>query len=585
MATVLTILACRNILLANSPRAEVKFVRRLALLATFLLAVSCSAHAQVAGVHFKVRAVLVDKDLNQKPVPHLALSLQRADAPGEPVAMKTSLDGSAEATLPPGKYKLTTPQPLDFQGKHYQWELNVDLSSGDVSLELSNDNAQITDMKIVDTAPEVAAHPADELSTQFKRLQNSVVTVYSEFGHGTGFIVDPSGLVITNDHVVEKSEYLSVQFDEKRKTAATLLASDSQKDIAVLWVNLAADSDAVVAPIARNESGKSAAIEGDRVFTIGSPLTLHKVLTTGVVSHVEPKSIISDININPGNSGGPLFNSAGLVIGVTTFNAQSRSGPGLSGIVRIEEALPLIEQARNSMKASSAAPPSAVLLPVEPIDPFPIDALRATVPEGKVNTTPYFFPVGDFDVMIITPALQYRFYATRQKALEKEREKRDKKRGDSQTEKPDGPDVKNWEADEHKPEITIRVEPQLKVKFWASMAAPRGQLKARFKTDFYRMRLLCGASAITPILPAKFPVGGFNAGSIDISDTTFVGLYDFLPEAIAPACGPVTLEIYPDKTSPPVVKVLDQATIQAVWTDFEPYRKSQTTLPATPPKN
>jgi hypothetical protein len=202
-----------------------------------------------------------------------------------------------------------------------------------------------------------------------------------------------------------------------------------------------------------------------------------------------------------------------------------------------------------------------------------------------VNTTPYFFPVGDFDVMIITPALQYRFYATRQKALEKEREKRDKKRGDNQTDKPNGPDVKNWEADEHKPEITIRVEPQLKVKFWASMAAPRGQVKARFKTDFYRMRLLCGTNAITPILPAKYPVGGFNAGSIDISDTTFVGLYDFLPEAIAPACGPVTLEIYPDKTSPPIVKTLDQATIEAVWTDFEPYRKSQTTLPATPPKN
>lgn len=595
MARRLTNLACGNILLANSPRSEVKFVRRLALLATFLLAVSCSAHAQVAGVHFKVRAILVDKDLNQKPVPHLALSLQRADVPREPVTMKTSLDGSAEATLPPGKYKLSTAHPVDFQGKHYQWELNLDLSSADVSLELSNDNAQVTDTKTVENAPEAAAHPADELSTQFKRLQNAVVTVYSEFGHGTGFIVDPGGLVITNDHVVDKSDYLSVQFDEKRKVVAKLLAADSQKDIAVLWANLAACPEAVLAPIAKNdaakneaaknEAGKSAAIEGDRVFTIGSPLTLHKVLTTGVVSHVEPKSIISDININPGNSGGPLFNSAGLVIGVTTYNAQAHSGPGLSGIVRIEEALPLIEQARNAMKASGAALPSPILLPVEPRDPFPIDSLRALVSEEKVNSTPYRFSVGDFDVMILTPPLEYRYFAARQKLLEKERQKRNKKRGDTPAEKPEGADVKNWEADEHKPEITIRIEPQLKVKFWASMAAPRGQLKARFKTDFYRMRLLCGTNDVAPILPAKYPVGGFNSSSLDISDTTFIGAYDFLPEAIAPACGPVTLEIYPDKTSPPVVKILEQATVEAVWTDFEPYRKSQTTPPVTPPKN
>jgi S1-C subfamily serine protease len=567
----------------------VKFVRRLALLAFFALTAFAAAPAQVAGVHLKIHAVLVDKDLNQKPVPHLTLTLQRTDAPGEPVAIKTGFDGSADATLPPGKYKLTTAQPVDFQGKHYQWELNLDLSSADVSLELSNDNAKVTE-----NTPEAAAHPpADELSTQFKRLQSAVVTVYSEFGHGTGFIVDPNGLVITNDHVVEKSEYLAVQFDEKRKVNARLLASDSQKDIAVLWVNLAACSEAVVAPIAKtevaknevakNETGKSAAIEGDRVFTIGSPLTLRKVLTTGVVSRVEPKSIISDININPGNSGGPLFNSAGLVIGVTTFNQQARSGPGLSGIVRIEEALPLVEQARSAMKASGATMPSAALLPVEPKDPFPLDALRASVPEGKVNSTPYIFTVGDFDVMIITPPLEYRFFAVRQKELEKEREKRNKKRGDNETEKPEGASVKNWEADEHKPEITIRVEPQLKVKFWATMAAPKGQVKARFKTDFYRMRLLCGTSDVTPILPAKYPLVGGNSGTISISDTTFMGLYDFLPESIAPACGPVTLEIYPDKGSPPVVKVLEQTTIQAVWTDFEPYRKSQVIAP--PVKN
>jgi S1-C subfamily serine protease len=555
-------------------------MKRPALAIPFMFIFCFAAYSQVATVRLKVRVILVDKDLNQKPVPHLALVVRRTDTTGEPLTMKTGFDGAAEAALPPGKYKLTTPQPVEFQGKRYQWETQFTLTGADFSLDLSNDTAKVTPIE-----PEKAPRAGDDLSELFKHLRNSVATVYSEFGHGTGFIVDPSGLIVTNDHVVSKSEYLSVQFDEKRKVAAILLASDPAKDIAVLRANLAAYPEAVVAPIARGDAGKAPAVtEGDRVFTIGSPLNQQKVLTTGVVSRVDAKAIISDVNINPGNSGGPLFNAAGFVIGVTTFSQQAGRGPGLSGIVKIEEALPLIEQAKA--KATGPAP-SATLLPVEPKDPFPLDALRASAPPGKVDRTPYVFPVGDFEVVVYTPAFEYRLFAERQKALEKEREKRDKKRGEETQQESSGAEVKNWEADEHKPVITISVEPQLKMKFWASMAAPRGQVKARFKTDFYRMRLLCGSQEITPIYPGKLIVEGDNSGSVAVSDTTYRGVYDYLPDAIAPGCGQVTLEIYPDKNSPATVRPLDAATIQAVWSDFEPYRKAQTNpaLQSAPPKN
>ena len=554
-------------------------MRRLALAVSFILVVCLTAYSQGATVHLKVRVILVDKDLNQKPVPHLALMVQRTDAAAGPVTMKTGFDGAAETILPPGKYKLTTPQPVEFQGKRYQWETEFALTGTEFSLDLSNDTAKVTPIE-----PEKTPQAGDDLSELFKRLRNSVATVYSDFGHGTGFIVDPSGLVVTNEHVVSKSDYLAVQFDEKRKVTAVLLASDANKDVAVLRVNLSAYPEALVAAMAKSEAGKSPAIaEGDRVFTIGSPLNQQKVLTTGVVSRVDARAIISDVNINPGNSGGPLFNSAGLVIGVTTYSQQARRGPGLSGIVKIEEALPLIEEARS--KATGPAP-SATLLPVEPKEPFPLDALRASVPAGKVDRAPYIFSAGDFDVAMYTPPFEYRLYAEHQRALEKEREKRDKKRGEDTQQDSSGADVKNWEADEHKPEITIRVEPQLKVKFWASMAAPHGQVKARFKTDFYRMRLLCGSQEITPIRPGKLRLEGDNTGPVAVSDTTFMGVYDYLPEAIGPACGQVTLEIYPDKNSPPTVKPLDTTTIQAVWTDFEPYRKAQSSpsSQSAPPK-
>lgn len=553
-------------------------MRRILHLPFALLLLVTWAQAQTpAAVHVKVRAILVDKDLNQKPVPRLALSLQRTDATGEPIALKTGFDGSAEADLPAGKYRLTAPGPVEFQGKRYSWDMEITISGSEFSLDLSNDNAKTTD------AAPAAAGASDDLSAQFKRLQNSVVTVFSESGHGTGFLVDPRGLIVTNDHVVKSSEYLAVQFDEKCKTTATLLASDSQKDIAVLWVNLAAYPEAVIATIAKRDSGEAAVSEGERVFTIGSPLMQQKVLTTGVVSRVEPKAIISDLNINPGNSGGPLFNAAGMVIGVTTYNEQGPSGPGLSGVVRIEEALPLIEQARDKIKQPGAAPPSTALLPVQPPEPFPFDALQASVTPEKVDRTPYFFSAGDFDVAIFTPPIEYRLYVEGQRELEKEREKRNKKRGDTGPEASGADDAKNWQADEHPPVITIRVTPQLKVKFWASMAAPNGEVKARFKTDFYRMRLLCAGKELTPILPAKLSFAGGNYGSVQISDTTYFGLYDYLPDAMAPACGQMTLEIYPDKTTAPTVKVLDSSTIQAVWNDFGPFRKSLTEPAASAP--
>jgi Trypsin len=90
------------------------------------------------------------------------------------------------------------------------------------------------------------------------------------------------------------------------------------------------------------------------------------------------------VNINHGNSGGPLFNSQGQVVGITTFgDFTSRGGPGVSGILKIEEALPTIELAKTKMASSKR--PSLELLPVEPTDLFPIDAIKATLLQEKFD--------------------------------------------------------------------------------------------------------------------------------------------------------------------------------------------------------
>ena len=132
--------------------------------------------------------------------------------------------------------------------------------------------------------------------------------------------------MMTNQHVIGPSELVSVQFDAKRKVAAKVLAFDAERDVAVLYADLSAFPGAAVAPIATPRAGRELAVEGERVFTIGSPLDLKKIITSGIVSKVEERAIISDVNIiNHGNSGGPLFNSLGEVIGITTFPKPGRN--------------------------------------------------------------------------------------------------------------------------------------------------------------------------------------------------------------------------------------------------------------------
>jgi S1-C subfamily serine protease len=320
-------------------------MRKVLFVATFILLVSLPLHAQTGTSKVSVRVVLVDEDLNQKPVPHITIALSKDSSdPNPSQELKTDFAGNAEFQSPPGKYRLSTSEGVDYQGRHYAWEVEVGVGSGPCSVDLSNDNARITDMATVETP-----HKEEGLTLMFQKYQKSVVTVWSEIGSGTGFIVDPAGLVMTNQHVIGPSELISIQFDAKTKVAARVLAVDPERDVAVLYADLSVFPGAIPAPLAGAHAGRELAVEGERVFTIGSPLGLKKIITSGIVSKVETRAIISDVNINHGNSGGPLFNSKGDVIGITTFLEPTPNGPSLSGVVRIDQTAGTLERARKKM--------------------------------------------------------------------------------------------------------------------------------------------------------------------------------------------------------------------------------------------
>ena len=137
---------------------------------------------------------------------------------------------------------------------------------------------------------------------------------------GSGFIVDPSGYIVTNDHVVEDEDELTVKLSDGSEHRATVAGRDPKTDIALIKI----DVDRKL-PVVR--LGDSAALEvGEWVLAIGNPFGLEHTVTSGIVSAKGRRIgagpydnfIQTDASINPGNSGGPLINLRGEVVGVNT---------------------------------------------------------------------------------------------------------------------------------------------------------------------------------------------------------------------------------------------------------------------------
>src|ERR1700746_3082107 len=110
-----------------------------------LLSLACAflAYAQAPVVKLKLRALLVGGQLNQKPVPFVLVTLK---GPGKSTSiseLKTGLDGLAEKELPAGKYLLSVSKAVDFDGKRYSWNMEVNLAGAGQTILLSNDNAKI----------------------------------------------------------------------------------------------------------------------------------------------------------------------------------------------------------------------------------------------------------------------------------------------------------------------------------------------------------------------------------------------------------------------------------------------------------
>ena len=178
------------------------------------------------------------------------------------------------------------------------------------------------------------------------KVKPSVVGIVTESGFGSGFFISTDGYILTNAHVVNKAQTITVYDSNEKTYNATIAGSDNQTDIAVIKIE-GENFPAV-------EIGDSDVLAlGETVVAIGNPrsMELYATVTSGIVSGldrtisvegVDFKLIQTDASINSGNSGGALINHFGQVIGVT--NAKFANSEGLGFAIPANTAIPIVNE-------------------------------------------------------------------------------------------------------------------------------------------------------------------------------------------------------------------------------------------------
>jgi serine protease Do len=205
-----------------------------------------------------------------------------------------------------------------------------------VSIE-ARPKAALTTAKPPSEAPPQGGFPMlpEELRKEFERFHKQPLPDPDTTpGHafGSGFVVDPSGVICTNDHVVHGADEVEVQLPDGRRFTSRDIKRDPKSDLAIIRINVKEALPAL-------KLGDSSAMEiGDRVLAVGAPFGLRGTVTAGIISakardvhlNMYEDFLQTDAAINPGNSGGPLVNLAGEVVGINSA-IKSASG-GSQGI-------------------------------------------------------------------------------------------------------------------------------------------------------------------------------------------------------------------------------------------------------------
>ena len=201
-------------------------------------------------------------------------------------------------------------------------------------------------------------------------------------GQGSGFVVSPDGLVLTNAHVVKDADQVTVKLSDHREFKAKVLGVDEASDLAVLKIDAHG-----LTPVRLGNSDQLGV--GDYVLAIGAPFGLEQTATAGIVS-AKGRSlpgdgavpyIQTDAAVNPGNSGGPLFDASGAVVGI---NSQIYSNSG--GYQGVSFAIPinLAMDVENQIVRTGRVEHGRLGVEVQTLDQSLADSFQLKAPAGAL---------------------------------------------------------------------------------------------------------------------------------------------------------------------------------------------------------
>lgn len=226
----------------------------------------------------------------------------------------------------------------------------------------------------------------DELRKHFEQLPKQPFPQPDQGpGHamGSGFVVDPSGVILTNEHVVRGADEVEVSFPDGRKFIAKDIKHDGKTDLAMIRIESKE-------PLPFLKFGDSEAMEvGDRVLAIGAPLGMKGTVTSGIISakgrdiqmNMYEDFLQTDAAINPGNSGGPLVNLDGEVVGI---NSAIKSGTGGFQGIGLAISSKLATNVMDQLRQSGTVARGYLGVQVQPLDTEVAARLGVTAKTGVI---------------------------------------------------------------------------------------------------------------------------------------------------------------------------------------------------------
>jgi serine protease Do len=226
--------------------------------------------------------------------------------------------------------------------------------------------------------------PDDPFYEFFRRFQGSDgdASPRPTRGEGSGFIISPDGVIMTNAHVVRDATEVMVKLTDRREFAAKVLGSDPKTDVAVIKIDA---KNLPTVPLGQARDLKV----GEWVLAIGSPFGFENSVTAGVVSakgrSLPDDSLVpfiqTDVAVNPGNSGGPLFNTRGEVVGINSqIYSQSGGYQGLSFAIPIE----LATKIKDQIVATGHVSHARLGVAIQEVNQALADSFHLDRPEGAL---------------------------------------------------------------------------------------------------------------------------------------------------------------------------------------------------------